>query len=186
MDKIRSRKYTYELFSATHETIQAIKQTDCLYHAVVLYRRRNGSVYYMRGFIYFKNAKSVATINKWIEKCKTTNYNVTVSQDRPHDIHNGLNDNDDVWEYGSPPVQGGSKPMIFQSLDPPSLDPPSLDPPSLDPPLLEQQQNQMTSFEERVIRLLEKIMIQNHQRTLHMITLVNDLTDRVNILNKQR
>jgi hypothetical protein len=118
MDKIRSRKYTYEIIKPSSDTIQTIKNMSCIYHAIVFDKRRNGSVDYMRGFIYFKNPIRFASVNKLLEKSKTKNYNVSVSQDRPYDIHNELQENDDVWEYGSPPIQGGSKSTIIQQEEP--------------------------------------------------------------------
>jgi len=114
MDKTRTRKYTYEIIKPSSDTIQCITKTTCIYHAIVFDKRRNGSVDYMRGFIYFKHPIRFASVNKLLEKSKTKNYKVSVSHDRPYDIHNELKDNDDVWEYGSPPIQGGSKSTIIQ------------------------------------------------------------------------
>jgi hypothetical protein len=185
MDKIRSRKYTYEIIKPSSDTIQTIKNMSCIYHAIVFDKRRNGSVDYMRGFIYFKNPIRFASVNKLLEKSKTKNYNVSVSQDRPYDIHNELQENDDVWEYGSPPIQGGSKSTIIQQEEPshglheepshglheepshglheePSHglhEEPSHglhEEPSQEP-------SQLTSFEQQLLRLFEQSMIQVQQ-----------------------
>ena len=200
MDKIRSRKYTYELFKPSIDTIQSIKTMSCIYHAIVFDKRKNGSVDYMRGFIYFKNPRTVTIVDKIIKKCKITNYKVSVSQDRPHDIHSELKENDDVWEYGSPPIQGGLKPTPIQeqlpdlSTENQDLSRQEIIPVSLQESRVENQEpsqdlaqdlaqeplrdlvrepsNQMAVFEEIVLRIFE-------QQTKQLTNVVKDLTEKV-------
>ena len=108
MNKSKSRKYTYEIYKPTQKYISYIKVIECIYHAVVFDTRNNGTVDYMRGFIYFKNPRSISMVEKLLRINEIHKYNISISKDKPYDVHIELTLNDHVWECGIPPIQGGN------------------------------------------------------------------------------
>ena len=66
MEKIRKRKYHYEIYKWNMDTIQILKLINCREHVFGYSNNKNGVV--IKGFIQFENAKSFSKLQKIVKQ----------------------------------------------------------------------------------------------------------------------
>ena len=66
MEKIRKRKYHYEIYKWNMDTIQLLKSINCREHIFGYSNNKNGVI--IKGFIQFQNAKSFSKLQKIVKQ----------------------------------------------------------------------------------------------------------------------
>jgi hypothetical protein len=100
MEKIRKRKYHYEIEQWNINTIKILKSINCREHIFGYLKNKNGLI--IRGFIQFQNAKSFTKIQKIVKQklflLEGENYEYYKTLDNYWEIKNGDNEIDDKLE----------------------------------------------------------------------------------------
>lgn len=66
MEKLRKRKYHYEIYKWNMDTIELLKSINCREHIFGYFNNKNGVI--IKGFIQFQNAKSFSKLQKIVKQ----------------------------------------------------------------------------------------------------------------------